>query len=426
MIKCSKCGTECTDKASFCPNCGKSLAEEREAVLSETRTYKCSKCGAVFKGKKAFCENCGTKLSFEGETLPPAAPKEEPKEETAQKVEKPAGFGKATKIVNIILYSISFLAILFSLISVWLDFGAYSSVLSYGMPSELGISFFFDTMLEEESLIVCFVVAFATFLVTTVMTYIFGIIALVKQIKTGAKKEFKVVSKPLCLTVLLPLMSQILSYAVLYSNIEEFGIVIKEEVGAGLTLSLISVAILFTIIVVYHVFNNINSKKDIVPAIFKCVIALFFLIAARYAFEGAISLDTGFSSMSAKANVSFLANNSWSTLVNSEEDLSKILANMIIQNVCIIMIFIATIEVFDSVNKKNGSAGRIVNPSIAISFMFSYILIHLVTIDSIEYISPYEPSLSGNFVVSLILMIAALGLAIATAILDKKNQVKAN
>ena len=125
MIKCSKCGAECSDKALFCSSCGKSLEEEREEILSRTRMYKCPKCGATYKGKRAFCEKCGPELVADNG---PAKDEVQPVEE----VQQSGAMAKATKIINIILYSFSFLVILLSLISVWLDFGSFTSVYTMG------------------------------------------------------------------------------------------------------------------------------------------------------------------------------------------------------------------------------------------------------------------------------------------------------
>lgn len=420
MVKCSKCGTECNDKALFCSNCGKSLDDEREEVLSKTRVYKCSKCGATFKGKKAFCENCGTKLTFDGETVP-----ETPK--TVEKVEGPAKMTKATKIVNIVLYSLSFVVILLSLIAVWVNsasFPAIASLLGNVFPDSIGVEWFFGSMWEDEANIVSFIFAFIAFLTAVVLTYTFGIIALVKQIKSGAKKEFKIYSKPLCFAAIMPLMSHMISYVVLYVNESEYGFTLKEELGGGLKLSLAAVSILFIILVVYHVFNNIKSKKDIVPSVFKYVIAVLILIAARYAFVGTRELDSGFSSVTAETNPSFLMHNRWSGLVTQDTTLSHFFVDVMLQNTCLVMLFVSLMSVFNSINKENAGGSRLVNPIITVSFMVFYVLMYFITKDSIESVGG-PLTLGTNFIVSLVLMFVALGLAIATSVIEKKKKANA-
>ncbi len=71
--KCSRCGKEISDNATFCSNCGASLKsntesknEHRKAVEIKVITNECSKCGMRFTG--ATCPNCGTR---NGESKPP-------------------------------------------------------------------------------------------------------------------------------------------------------------------------------------------------------------------------------------------------------------------------------------------------------------------------------------------------------------------
>lgn len=52
LIKCSECGKQISDKASFCPNCG---------VTNKSYTY-CSNCGAKTVSDN-FCNNCGMSIN---------------------------------------------------------------------------------------------------------------------------------------------------------------------------------------------------------------------------------------------------------------------------------------------------------------------------------------------------------------------------
>ena len=413
MIKCSKCGAECNDKALFCSSCGKSLDEEREEILSRTRMYKCPKCGATYKGKRAFCEKCGSELVADNE---PAKEEAQPVEE----VQQSGAMAKATKIINIILYSFSFLVILLSLISVWLDFGSFASVYTMGeFPSELGLKMFFKNLFESERYTATYIVSFLTFFVALVMTYTYGIISLVKQIKSGTKKEFKICTKPLCSAAITPLMYHILSYAIMFVKEEAYGISVKEELGAGFKMSLVAVSFLFVIIVVYHVFNDIKSKKQILPSVFKCVVALLLLIVARYTFIGTRELDVA-SSMTAKVNPTYLLFNNWSYATYNETVLTDAFIDMFMQDACIVVLVSALMTVFSGLGDKKGNSSRIGLTSVALGMEFTYLLVYAITKESIERMAGSELILGGNFIAGLLLTMVALGLSIATACIESK------
>ena len=59
MTMCKKCGSENTDNAKFCLECGANLVEQRK----ESEITKCIKCGAELPKKAKFCSECGTALS---------------------------------------------------------------------------------------------------------------------------------------------------------------------------------------------------------------------------------------------------------------------------------------------------------------------------------------------------------------------------
>ena len=55
MTICKKCGSENTDNAKFCLECGANLVEQRK----ESEITKCIKCGAELPKKAKFCSECG-------------------------------------------------------------------------------------------------------------------------------------------------------------------------------------------------------------------------------------------------------------------------------------------------------------------------------------------------------------------------------
>jgi uncharacterized RDD family membrane protein YckC len=60
-MKCPSCGSEKSEDAKFCPNCGASFEQAKKEVEEVIGVY-CSNCGAKLSGGAVFCTNCGTSV----------------------------------------------------------------------------------------------------------------------------------------------------------------------------------------------------------------------------------------------------------------------------------------------------------------------------------------------------------------------------
>jgi len=68
-MKCPNCGSEVSESAEFCTNCGASLAQATKERREAKMLY-CRNCGAKLPEGAAYCSNCGTPVA----PLPSVAP----------------------------------------------------------------------------------------------------------------------------------------------------------------------------------------------------------------------------------------------------------------------------------------------------------------------------------------------------------------
>lgn len=72
MIKCTGCGKELEDDATFCDNCGTPLNAASADISQTAESAFCTNCGAQIPAGDAFCPNCGAN-TVTGETAGQAA-----------------------------------------------------------------------------------------------------------------------------------------------------------------------------------------------------------------------------------------------------------------------------------------------------------------------------------------------------------------
>ena len=66
MKFCPKCGAQVSAEATFCQNCGVSLAKENEDEKPKT----CPNCGKELVTGAKFCDSCGTELTIRRDDAP--------------------------------------------------------------------------------------------------------------------------------------------------------------------------------------------------------------------------------------------------------------------------------------------------------------------------------------------------------------------
>lgn len=63
---CSKCGRQCAENDSFCPDCGTSLVmQSKQDTPPEELKIFCTKCGKQCNANNKFCPNCGNPISLD-------------------------------------------------------------------------------------------------------------------------------------------------------------------------------------------------------------------------------------------------------------------------------------------------------------------------------------------------------------------------
>ena len=69
VAKCSECGAEVDESASFCEKCGneitKEVAQNRDEDNRNESAVKCSECGAEVDESSSFCSNCGAEVTVD-------------------------------------------------------------------------------------------------------------------------------------------------------------------------------------------------------------------------------------------------------------------------------------------------------------------------------------------------------------------------
>lgn len=90
-ITCPNCGAQVEDEATFCDNCGASLAAPVTSAASTDMSVNCPQCGNSVLATDSYCSNCGATLS--------GAPAGEPasaKDELQQQIALSVAFSPAT------------------------------------------------------------------------------------------------------------------------------------------------------------------------------------------------------------------------------------------------------------------------------------------------------------------------------------------
>lgn len=415
MIKCSKCGAECSDKALFCSSCGKSLAEEHAAIENSNKTFKCPSCGTTFKGHKLFCEHCGMKFEW---------PKDSAPELDNEKIEQKKEFtkGDAKKIGKIILYGFSFLVILLSMISVWLNFGE-----SYGLSNVLGglqvkanygLNIYFDEMWKQDATKMTFMPGFLLFIISILSTYIFGIISIVKQIKSGIKKEFEFSPMYMIIIAIFPLFAQLAGLTAVYANETNGFLSVGIGMGSGTILSIVSCSFVFTILVANDLLDESTSTKTITSKIFSYFSAIMIFVGCALAFICTRKISSG--TASGSSNISLYIASIWQSLSKDDPAWYYLLAEEFIQMAGLLIAPLVVLYALDCINNKKCCGLTITMSSIFLAVIIAVIVTYAVGKDTLYRVIG-DQSLGSGPIVGLILTAVGLGFAITTAALTKED-----
>lgn len=275
MIKCSKCGFENDDNANFCAGCGASLQAEKAKNAEEHQTYMCPKCGEKFEGKLKFCKNCGLQFNWPTGNMDEIPIKVENKTASKPAPNKKAAAvsstDKSSKIVNIILYSVTMLTFLFSFIAIWLDSAAFSGAGIASVNVNTGVSFWFSNLWTMGSSIQYYIGGFLLFIIALIGVITFGIITIIKSIK-GIK--YNTPYEVHGVNIAGPAL--VLGYFVTYFSYNST--MIKEvsvgtslslgyKMGSGTVLAMISVILLICCFIGKKIFVYIKERRGSIAGI---------------------------------------------------------------------------------------------------------------------------------------------------------------
>lgn len=309
MIKCSKCNFENPDDAFYCSSCGKQLNEERAAKEEAEQEYLCPRCGARFVGKQKFCNNCGLEFNWpEGDfnAVPIKAEKsKKAKANKPAKEHKEIGFG----VFDYITYGLSLLAIVLTIIAVWLPFAKVLGVSS----SELGCKFWFGTFwdLAGYNKYVGYP-SFIFFLIAVLCALGFGGYTITTSIMGMLKKRPYDKETFTILAVVPSLVYMSSYYGMAYSEVSGVSVT---SFGPGYILALIATIIAFGAIVAKKIYKHIVTKdKDIAPLILDGLSFVFAMVCVIILPLGAVSKASG-SSMSIASYLPTLLANHFSSEV---------------------------------------------------------------------------------------------------------------
>lgn len=92
IIRCSKCGAEVPNTASFCNACGAPVAKPAPTPVQnppvDTTLIMCSSCGSALDKNTRFCTTCGAPV---GNAMPQVTPEQMPAQQVAEPTpEQPA------------------------------------------------------------------------------------------------------------------------------------------------------------------------------------------------------------------------------------------------------------------------------------------------------------------------------------------------
>ena len=287
-----KCNTTFEDGTNFCPKCGSKLVD----------VDVCPQCGSPISKEDVFCKKCGHRLKEEVKKEEPAPVVAKAPEEPKERSEKPL------QIMNMVICSVLFLAILFLVIGVFGDMYVFSSPY-LGLQNVYGIKYFVhdgpislskiasyewanDSYYTYE--LMCFIAESFLYFSGMVLCIVFTIIALVKNIKAISNKaEPNLKFSFAAGASMLPIM---LLYFGKYNAGGSLGsIYLDSKFGWGGGLIIAALAIILVCHITSKIFVSIYKKQNIAPTIIRSGVALVLFILLFNVFGPLTKLDYTYS-----------------------------------------------------------------------------------------------------------------------------------
>lgn len=443
MKLCSKCGHENEDEVSFCVECGRRIDGKVE----------CSKCGNLNPQDDKYCGYWGNRIDGKEECpschteidknslFCPTCGFEVKKQKKAnsgcvkdkQGIKNKSLYNLISKIIYIVLASICCIAVLCPILEVSLNVLKTSDTLSiYDFLSPEYFKYFKDidaTRLEivAPGLIINHLLSGIIAYVGSILTLVFGILAIVKNAISIAKKEQKPNSKfyiiALCSYLVLVfglcfLMSGLYNISIgsgiyaenMKSQLEVMPIIVFVFAGLGV----IALNVLKAIFVKFSV-----KATNIVAISLSCIASILVFIAIFQINMDLFKIEAEGFSVTSSLALSIFASYSENWLIDA--GFNNMLITHIVGMITCGVLVLCLVNILSKIQRKH-NLFDIILPACSLGLLILYLTMSLLTKQAFNDRIGGTIDLSATVGVLVVLMIVTLVLSITSYILKLKSE----
>lgn len=332
MIKCSSCGAENSDSATFCSNCGKKL--------EHPKNYYCPHCGGPVRREENYCSHCGYDLYWIEDDKIGHVPMLNPKNPMNARYYSQSRTTTTTssilsqndwkeRIFNDIASALVIVCVILCIVGLTTGYSKNTTVgttSQYGIPTRsshsdttMTMEYFFKDgwdMLDvfqqlgdsgtREATTTLFVLQFISFLIALIGTILFGAFATVNAAQYFTSRK---THSPIALRLLLGCEFQFVMTMIMtnYSSTRDSGSSAETGLLASGTVCLV-IAIVIGLIEegLWSISHGFLSGKRRTSSVLSTIGAVILVIAGLVGFTSAVSVSSNGTHITASSGESFL------------------------------------------------------------------------------------------------------------------------